>query len=116
MKTYEQTLRLFERWCQEQLDIAVLHQEKSFGAIMSYHVCHSDSLLCKTKIMQTGYAVCSLCKRTYLHIVHTLAQQSGLDQTEEELERLAEQYALERGGRSARLARQVIDRLLTQQE
>ena len=109
MKTYEQTLRLFERWCQEQLDIAVLHQEKSFGAIMSYHVCHSDSLLCKTKIMQTGYAVCSLCKRTYLHIIHTLAQQCGL-------ERLAEQYALERGGRSARLTRQVIDRLLTQQE
>ena len=52
-------------------------------------------------------------KETFLHIVHHLAQESGLDMPMEELEALAERFALERGGRSARLARQFIDGLLS---
>ena len=52
-------------------------------------------------------------KETFLHIVHHLAEESGLDTPEEELDALAERFALERGGRSARLARQFIDGLLS---
>ena len=52
-------------------------------------------------------------KKTFLHIVHHLAKESGLDMKKEELELLAERFALERGGRSARLARQFIDGLLS---
>ncbi len=51
-------------------------------------------------------------KETFLRIVHYLAEKSGIDMQENELEALAERFALERGGRSARLARQFIDRLL----
>lgn len=52
-------------------------------------------------------------KKTFLHIVHHLAQESGIDMEEEKLDLLAERFALERGGRSARLARQFIDGLLS---
>ena len=52
-------------------------------------------------------------KKTFLHIVHHLAKESGIDMEKEELELLAERFALERGGRSARLARQFIDGLLS---
>lgn len=52
-------------------------------------------------------------KETFLHIVHHLAEESGLDIPEEELDAQAERFALERGGRSARLARQFIDGLLS---
>lgn len=52
-------------------------------------------------------------KRTFLHIVHHLARESGIDADEAELDLLAERFALERGGRSARLARQFIDGLLS---
>ncbi len=52
-------------------------------------------------------------KATYLHIVRHLAQQSGIDLPEQELEALAERFALARGGRSARLARQLVDSLLS---
>ncbi len=52
-------------------------------------------------------------KETYLHIVHHLAQENGIDMPEEELDLLAERFALERGGRSARLARQFIDKMLS---
>lgn len=52
-------------------------------------------------------------KKTFLHIVHHLAKESGIDMKKEELELLAERFALERGGRSARLARQFIDGLLS---
>ena len=52
-------------------------------------------------------------KETFLHIVHHLAEESELDIPEEELDALAERFALERGGRSARLARQFIDGLLS---
>lgn len=51
-------------------------------------------------------------KETFLHIVRHLAEQSGIDRPTQELELLAERFALERGGRSARLARQFIDSLL----
>ena len=51
-------------------------------------------------------------KQTYLHIVHSIAQAKALDMEEAELDMLAEQFALERGGRSARLARQFVDGLL----
>ena len=50
-------------------------------------------------------------KETFLHIVHHLAEESGLDTPEEELDAMAERFALERGGRSPRLARQFIDGL-----
>lgn len=51
-------------------------------------------------------------KQTYLHIVASLASRSGLTIPKEELELLAERFALERGGRSARLAGQFVDSLL----
>ena len=55
-------------------------------------------------------------KQTYLHIVHRLAQQQGIDIPEDKLDLLAERFALERGNRSARLARQLVDGLLSGKE
>ena len=52
-------------------------------------------------------------KETFLHIVHHLAEENGIDIPKDEIELLAERFALERGGRSARLARQFIDGLLS---
>ena len=52
-------------------------------------------------------------KQTYLHIVHHLAKAHSLDIPEQELDAQAERFALERGGRSARLARQFVDGLLS---
>ena len=52
-------------------------------------------------------------KQTYLHIVHHLAEAHSLDIPEQELDAQAERFALERGGRSARLARQFVDGLLS---
>lgn len=52
-------------------------------------------------------------KATYLHIVHHLAEVKGIDLPKEEMDALAERFALERGGRSARLAGQFIDGLLS---
>ena len=49
-------------------------------------------------------------KDEYLNIVYDLARQYGLKNTEN-LELLAERYALERGGRSGRAARQLIEYL-----
>ena len=53
-------------------------------------------------------------KNLYLEIVHALAEQNGLDITTEELDAQAEQFALQKSGRSARAAKQLIDQLLTQ--
>ncbi len=52
-------------------------------------------------------------KAAYLRIVGHLARESGLDLPREELEAGAERFALERGGRSARLARQYVEGLLS---
>ncbi|MDD6878098.1 MAG: ATP-binding protein [Clostridiaceae bacterium] len=52
---------------------------------------------------------------TYLHIVRHLASESGLSLPDAELEARAERFALERGGRSARLARQFVDGLLSRE-
>ena len=52
-------------------------------------------------------------KKTYLDIVHHLAQEKGIRMPEEELDALAERYALGRGGRSARAATQFVDSLLS---
>lgn len=54
-------------------------------------------------------------KDTFLHIVHHLAEQKGIDMDSSELELLAERFALARGGRSARLAQQFIDGILSKQ-
>lgn len=51
-------------------------------------------------------------QETFLHIVYHLAREHHMDMPQEELKLLAERFALERGGRSARLARQFIDSLL----
>ena len=51
-------------------------------------------------------------KKTYLDIVSHLAKENGISLPEKELELLAEQFALSRGGRSARAARQLIDDLI----
>lgn len=51
-------------------------------------------------------------KETFLHIVHHLADKSGIKMPATEMDLLAERFALERGGRSARLARQFIDSLM----
>lgn len=52
-------------------------------------------------------------KKTYLCIVSHLAKENGLDMPDEELCGIAERFALERGGRSPRLARQLVDSLLS---
>ena len=54
-------------------------------------------------------------KKTYLDIVHHLAREKGVRMPEEELDALAERYALGRGGRSARAANQFVDGLLAKQ-
>ena len=51
-------------------------------------------------------------KKTYLDIVHHLAKDRGVALEESELDILAERYALNRGGRSARAATQFVDSLL----
>ncbi|MBR6555213.1 MAG: DUF815 domain-containing protein, partial [Clostridia bacterium] len=50
-------------------------------------------------------------KKTDRHIVHRFAAEYGVEMADAELDMLAERFALERGGRSARLARQFIDSL-----
>ena len=52
-------------------------------------------------------------KDTFLRIVYGLAEAKGIDMSKEELAAQAERMALERGGRSARLAKQYIDYLLS---
>jgi len=52
-------------------------------------------------------------KATYLNIVHHLAEECGITMEKDELDMLAERFAIERGGRSARLARQFIDGILS---
>ena len=51
-------------------------------------------------------------KRTYLDIVHHLAEDQGLQYSIEQLDAMAERFILGRGGRSARAARQFIDSLV----
>ena len=51
-------------------------------------------------------------KQTFLNIVHHLAKEKGVDMQTDEIDLLAERFALERGGRSARLAKQFIDGIL----
>ena len=53
-------------------------------------------------------------KKTFLHIVRTLCDHGGVEIDDAELSLKAERFALERGGRSARLARQFVDGLLSQ--
>ena len=55
-------------------------------------------------------------KPTFLHIVRHLAEENGIVMESKELEMLAERFALERGSRSARLARQFIDNLISKSE
>lgn len=55
-------------------------------------------------------------KATFLRIVHHLAKEKNITMDEAEMDLLAERFALERGGRSARLARQFTDGLLTKQK
>lgn len=52
-------------------------------------------------------------KDTFLRIVYSLAEDNDITLPKEELALQAERMALERGGRSARLARQYIDSLLS---
>ncbi len=52
-------------------------------------------------------------KETFLRIVHHLAEENRIGMPLDELDLLAERFALERGGRSARLARQFVDGLLS---
>ena len=51
-------------------------------------------------------------KQVYLEIVHNLAKTKGLNMDEAELDMLAERFAINRGGRSARAANQFVDTLL----
>ncbi len=52
-------------------------------------------------------------KQVYLDIVHALANEAGLTTPTDQLDALAERFALSQGNRSARAARQVVDRLLS---
>lgn len=60
-----------------------------------------------------GLAVCyqNPSKQEYLDIVFSLAEEAGLKMSEKELELGAERFALGRGGRSPRCARQYVDSL-----
>ena len=51
-------------------------------------------------------------KQTYLGIVHHLAKERGLEYDPVKLEQEAEQFVLQRGGRSARAAAQFVDSLM----
>lgn len=51
-------------------------------------------------------------KQVYLEIVHDLAKRKGVTMDEAELDMLAERFAINRGGRSARAANQFVDTLL----
>lgn len=51
-------------------------------------------------------------KETFLRIVHHLAKEDGINMPIDKLDLLAERFALERGGRTVRLARQFVDGLL----
>ncbi len=48
-------------------------------------------------------------KKLYLEIVHALAEQEGLDLPEDVLDQRAEQFAMQKYGRSARAARQFVE-------
>ena len=52
-------------------------------------------------------------KETYLHIVTHLAEENGIVMPKDEMYVLAERFALEKGGRSARAAKQFVDSLIT---
>ena len=52
-------------------------------------------------------------KKTYLSIVHHLAELKGLEYDSDKLEAEAERFALNRGSRSARAAKQFIDGLIS---
>ncbi len=52
-------------------------------------------------------------KQTYIKIVESLAGEAHLSMEQEQLDALAERFALEKGGRSARCARQFVDSLLS---
>lgn len=54
-------------------------------------------------------------KKTYLEIVKNVAVQNGIKLPDDELESQAERFALERGGRSARLAKQFVDSLMSKE-
>lgn len=60
-----------------------------------------------------GLAVCYSIptKNEFVDIVCALAKQKGLDMTREELEKGAERFALSRGGRSPRCAKQYVESL-----
>lgn len=60
-----------------------------------------------------GLAVCYSVptKKDFLEIVYALAKEKGLDMTEEELAMGAEKFALARGGRSPRCAKQYVESL-----
>lgn len=51
-------------------------------------------------------------KETYLDIVRSLANKKGIKYNSDELERKAEQFALEKGSRSARAAKQFVESIL----
>lgn len=52
-------------------------------------------------------------KAAFLHIVRELAKKNGIDMPQEEIELKAERFALERGGRSARMAHHFINNILS---
>ena len=54
-------------------------------------------------------------KKTYLDIVRHLAEEKGIRMEKDELDTLAERFALNRGGRSARAATQFVDSLVAAQ-
>ncbi|MBQ3044692.1 MAG: ATP-binding protein [Clostridia bacterium] len=51
-------------------------------------------------------------KETYLDIVRNLANKKGIECNTDELERKAEQFALEKGSRSARAAKQFVENII----
>lgn len=52
-------------------------------------------------------------KEVFLNIVHSLASEAGIEIGQEKLDLLAERFALERAGRTPRIARQFVDGLIS---
>ena len=52
-------------------------------------------------------------KKTYLDIVHHLADSAGIEYEEEKIDLAAERFVLSRGSRSARAARQFVDNIIS---
>lgn len=74
---------------------------------------HRRDTLQETLSLSQRFGLCLFFEKPnanqYLDLVHQIAQEYGLDLTGSELDHEAEAFALAKGGRSARCARQFVE-------